>query len=238
MPMAAGNAATLEDGVILLDSEWVVLSGQEPTRSETLKENEALKLFDVVPRHQFRLEQDANDARGRTRIAADTVLLAVQNRDDVWCEAKRKSGNERFVCLADTDGDGQPDHYFRFRQNSELFINAARVNVKLRPLGNAIGLASVDWLTEGERFVIELFFQNRAEWVKKNFFSICINRGDLRTIWGTQMDARICLGQDIVLDDDEYPYSVGLYGGFFRLESREKNFVDVNIISPPIDISF
>ena len=221
-----------------LSAEWVALPSDTPQRTVVLNEGKSQPFVEIVPRTAFRISGDVLDAKGKLLIPKGTILTGTRERADTRCEVKRRKGNKKFVCVIDGNGDGQFESASTLWLFSELFISGGPASSKSEPLASPAAMIELNPRTEAEHFTIDLFFYNRAELVGRNDVEICIVRGDIKSIWGSATDLRICLRRQFNLKDNAYPFSAHMYGGSVRFVSREKNWINVEIDSPRQDFIF
>lgn len=232
---SAASAASFND----VTAEWVALGGSAPARTVVLLEGKSQPYVQIMPRVAFRLDRDVLSSNGELLIPGGTLLTSARERADTRCELKRRKGKQSFICLIDSNGDGEFESAARMIvPNGEIFISKASVSRNYVPLVSPAAMTEVDPTNADDRFTVELFFSNRAELAGRNDVQVCIIRSDVKSIWGSSTDMRICQKREFDLKDSAYPFSASLYGGSFQFVSREKNWINLELHPPISDYAF
>jgi hypothetical protein len=214
-------------------AQWVILGDPAGERTISFKETTAENFARIIPNILMRLDGDVALAGGKFRIPKGTLLVGVDGGTRLACEMIRRSGNESIGCLQDTDDDGAFDSGWKMRTGSEFLLNAFIAPAATK-LPAPVKATTLDPRKDSPEVHIELFFENRAEWVKLNDLKVCIQRRDLKTIWGGVMPLRVCLGQGIRIKDKEYPYTLRMFGGSVVFLSGRGDIMQTRM-NPPLE---
>lgn len=218
-----------------VEATWMVLANSTEARTFQLKEGTAENFARIVPERLLKMNSVAKDEKGKDLVVSDALMVGATRNEFVACELFRHIGNKSFTCLRDDDHDGQFESYSRTRLSSDIYLNGGWF-YKEGKLAQPVSATLLNSRRDSPDIFVELFFENRAEWVGHNILQICIQRFGVKTLWGGKQTVRMCRPEEIDLKDADYPKGFNLYGGRVTFLSRDKDLIETRIEPPSVDV--
>ena len=190
---------------------WVAVANPE-TISVTVKEKEWLPVLSFRPAKTLILQAAAKEiGKSGPRLAAGTVMVAMDNEAGIACQLERPKGRYFIGCVEDFNRDGSYEGFFLLNHANPYLFSAFRQprhqkHWKIEPV--KLGAASAPEVPE---IKMVFLYENRAEIVKQSRFQLCVMRDGLQNVWGDATHGRGCL-PSISIKDGGNPVSLNLYG--------------------------
>lgn len=240
--ISAAPAAAQDALPRIVSIPWMIVEASENPVTQEMAKNKPLRVAKAQAQGLIVITQPAVRSQGMSTIPAGTLFARSAADPHVACEPGRRPGQDTITCLADTDGDGEFDHFGRVQTKFIGWDSSTSIGYLVGPsavpvwasLGSKVSATAAEGVPPAGEMNLELTLTSlKGGWIGRGtMFNFCSVRNEGKNIWGAAINVPYCT-DELVFPEGKGQQRLGFMpSGSLSIVSLGKSSAVV-VLDPP-----